>query len=210
MFAGAATAPYITALGRHTLERIRGQRMEDVHRALADEGVTPEQLKQAVVGDERVIDLYEAAVLAALRSSSHRKRRTLGRALATGVLKEKGWAREYELRILRGIESVEEHDLLVLDHIAGQPEHEVIIPRAREPVRIDAGSAEYYEMKAAFDEEILDFVIENLENSGLVDSSGTHFAGAPYVWVVTRLGRAVLAAFHEDDDVALPNAENGP
>jgi hypothetical protein len=195
--AAALITPYITD---PLLRRIHEARVADLLEPLEVAGVTPDRLRSTIEADESVWDLCQAATEAALHTASERKRRTLGHALARGVLSDAGWAREHELRVIQGISVVEASDLLVLDHMMNTPAHDVTAPRARQPTHLEAGSVEEGELKAAFDNDMLDIILENLTSTGLLWSPGIHIAGAVFSYKPTALGRAVWQAFKDAGD----------
>src|SRR5947208_3459904 len=88
--AGATAGALTEYVTDPIVRRIQERRARDVHDALDDGGVTRKRFLAALEGDESVWDLYEAAMAAALRTSSERKRRALGQALARGVLNASG------------------------------------------------------------------------------------------------------------------------
>lgn len=195
--AGAAVAPYLAALGEGLVQKIRARRLEDVHRPLLEAGVAPEELVRRIEEDERLWDYYRAAVDAAMRTASTRKRRALGLRLTQGVLGKDGFDPELELKIIRGVDAVEEHDLNVLQFISALPARSISDPGEDKPREMNAMHATLEELEARFGRDIVDIVVETLENAGLIDPAGLRMWSDPYIWATTRLGLKVLEAFEE-------------
>lgn len=75
--------PIVATWRQETHER-RQRRAERLGTSAA-EGIGAEQLFEQIAGDERLTDMFNAAVEASIATSSHAKIRLLGRALAAGA-----------------------------------------------------------------------------------------------------------------------------
>jgi hypothetical protein len=84
--AGAVAEPAVEQLVKEALA-LRRRRAERVYELAAVEaGISPEELLQRILGDERLLGLAAAVVAAASETALDAKIRALGRALATGAL----------------------------------------------------------------------------------------------------------------------------
>jgi hypothetical protein len=84
--AGAVAEPALEQLAREALalRRRRGERAYEL--ATAEAGMSPEELLQRILADQRLMDLAVLAVTAASETALDAKIQALGRALATGAL----------------------------------------------------------------------------------------------------------------------------
>src|ERR671923_833410 len=193
---GAVAAPYLAAIGSDLIQRILRRRLDDVHELMVESHVLPDALRDRIGHDEAFLDLYREVVEVAVRSASERKRRALGLLLVKGMLAQEGYDQELELATVRGIDATGEHDLVILEFLAGLPSRAVRNEEGKE-VQFTAGEGFFRELGKVKGREVLDFVIENLESAGLIDPTGLRKWGDPYVWSITSLGLAVYKAFRD-------------
>jgi hypothetical protein len=84
--ASAAIEPVLEQVVSETLARRRARGRRALAVAASSAGVTPEELLERILHDEKLLDLAAAVVAAASETMVEAKIRTLGRALATGAL----------------------------------------------------------------------------------------------------------------------------
>jgi hypothetical protein len=105
------------ALTRH---RARGQRVLNV--AAGEARMTPQELLERILADERLLDLAAAVVAAATQTALEAKIRALGQALARGTLAEDDAVIDTEHFMVSALAALETPHLRVLNQVAGRYE----------------------------------------------------------------------------------------
>lgn len=181
----AALAPAGAQIAE-TVSNILTSRALDVRAGAEDAGLDFGNLAETITsGDELAIELWRRVVRAGVDSPWQQKRRALGHALAEGTLGELGFDKELHLRIVQGIDAVEQWDVRVLNFIDRIEDDAVSGTRAR--------IARIEDLRREFTDIVVDVVIENLESNGLVDNIGRGPGlRSVSMWTPTRIGDEVL------------------
>lgn len=194
--AAAAGSPVARNIAEALGARL-ASRVEDVREGAVAGGIDLDELAKAVEESEIVMDLWRRAVRAGIESPWERKRRALGRALAEGALGVLGFDKELHLRIVGGIEGVEQYDVRLLDYIDRLQERSVTNERGEElNLPAKAARIEDLEQEIAW-RPALDIVVENLKTRGLIADVGWGYPGGVSSWVPTVLGLEVLRVIRE-------------
>jgi len=184
--AAAGLAPHV---GKAVARYMRA-RVDDLHAGLIAGGVDLDQLADAIESDEKKMDLWRRVLRAGLESPWQEKRRALGRALAEGTLGDSGFDRD--ARVIKGLDAIEEWDYRVLEFVDRLPERRSPEHQKAPADGNVARAASLEDLRGAFRDDVVDFVIENLENAGLLDNIGYQLWDSPPTWVPTRIADEVL------------------
>jgi hypothetical protein len=214
--AGIAAAG-VSSLGPRVGDAVAARlsrRVGDVADGARAAGIDFDALAEAIEKDELVMELWRRSLRAGIESPWQQKRRALGRAMAEGSLGELGFDKELHLRVIQGLEAVEEWDIKVLEYVDGLPER-VVQFDASSVVSASASSTSYTtldqerggtegevklnakvvreeELLSVFIPDVVDFVVENLESAGLIDNVGLGTYNSISMWTPTRIGLEVL------------------
>jgi hypothetical protein len=194
----AAASP---AVGR-AVYGVLQHRASDGRAVFDEEGVTTEDVEEAMARNAAVFDLGRQAVEGVLDARDRAHRRALARALANGVLDDAKV--EPELRVVRTLSQLDVPDVLAL-RVLCQPRPERPAPddpngnRHADTVFPDEARAEWGQEALVVEE-----VMAKLVGLGLAYDRGTITLGGVLHWQVTRYGRLVLTRLETE---AAPSAE---
>jgi hypothetical protein len=195
----AAASP---ALG-HAVLRVLQDRTRDGQAVFDEEGVTTEDVEEAMGRNEAVFDLGRQAVEGLLDARNQAHRRVLARALASGVLDDAKV--EPELRVVRTVSQLDVPEILALKVLC-QPRPERANPddpdgqRYADTVFPDEARTEWGQEAMVVEE-----VMAKLVGLGLAYDRATVTLGGVLHWQVTEYGRLVTTRL--DAEAPLPLEE---
>jgi hypothetical protein len=118
--AGAAVEPVLEQVVSETLARRRQRGQRALAIAASAAGMTPEELLERILHDERLLDLGAAVVAAASKTMVEAKIRALGRALATGALATDDAVVDEQRFLVDTLADLEAVHFRVLTHVSVQ------------------------------------------------------------------------------------------
>jgi hypothetical protein len=199
--AGAAVEPVLEAVVSETLARRRARGQRALAVAAAEAAIAPEELLQRILRDERLLDLAAAVVAAASETMLESKIRTLGRALATGVLAADNAVVDEQRFLVDTLAVLEAPHLRVLHQLS--IEHEGYGSATSSEGRRRAYGWSIGDLSAQLPglTLVLRPVLRILAGRELIldTAVGTldYVAGEAERWVVTEFGRRCLALLEE-------------
>ncbi len=188
----AAASP---ALG-HAVRRLLQDRARDGQAVFDEEGVTTEDVEQAMERNAAVFDLGRQAVEGVLDARDRAHRRALARALANGVLDDAKV--EPELRVVRAVSQLDVPDVLALGVLC-QPRPERPMPGEPDGRRY-ADTVWPDEVRGEWGQEalVIEEVMAKLVGLGLAyDRGGITMDGLLH-WHATQYGRLVMARLEDE------------
>jgi hypothetical protein len=209
---GAAVEPVLQQIVLETLARRHQRAGRAIAAAAAGAGMTPEELLDRILGDERLLDLAAAAVAAASETMIEAKIRALGRALASGALATDDTVVDEQRFLVDTLADLEAPHVRVLNQLS--IEHEGY----GSPVGPDGRSRAYgwllEDLSAGLPGlvPVLQSVLNVLAGRGLIlDTAEGTYEYQPR-WVLTEFGKQCLVMLkergHEGSNDAQPTQPN--